>query len=767
MAGNPIHSGLPNPYDFSHPVTDPRYFSGRSKTIEDIRYYLDHAQLDPRPVNLALLGPRAAGKTSLLNMIALEADKRGYCVARVDLNEGDVDSDLSFFFKIFDAVFDAACGHRVTRDDADPHFAFEGREGKTYQTYIEMTGAYAIPSERKWRPFNFPLLYATAMGNNNRDALVRDPRFKDDLQMISQEVGVPIVILFDECNVLANRKVLLQKLRNVFMSVPGYMLVIAGTEEMFPVMDDVFSPVIRDFKRIAIERFASRDEARDCVMRPLRPLGIAHPDELFDPETLRDLIDPEGLAGGNPYQIQLICHFLFRNVQRGQATKMVLNTDVVENVLEELSQGADILHGPVITALRRLSSDQLRILGLLCLCNGLATLEQLWFVHHVAFGAPQTGRVELEKGLEEFQRSGLIRISDSKIKFAGDEREGLYAKYFAKKRGVELSVSGIPPDVALGLRLHQILARQRHVIPIGGITLDQPEDSARGKLAFRFMKCLTLGQRTGCDDLLASAPRDLIKDLYQEILTLAQKKQSRVDMISVEVKAPEIGCVILMLSQVSNENTNDKIKHKIAGLNERANAIGGELILTIEGYTIPPLEDLLQGLENSGNGRLSGILASVHFLAMMDAYLDGRNTVHALFHRDWCYRFVSAPPAAFLNNLGYMFIVDGSFEKARELLGRSLSLSKSLLDKALVAMNLGIVALQQGQQSEASEWFGKSVEWSRDLEAGDRQMACLFVPVVDGSSVRIEEWDHPDLLDCALAGQTAVDRLLTSADITR
>ena len=67
-----------NPYDFANPVADADLFVGRRDELEEIRYYLDHARTAPRPINLAILGARASGKTSLLNMVALEATKRDF-----------------------------------------------------------------------------------------------------------------------------------------------------------------------------------------------------------------------------------------------------------------------------------------------------------------------------------------------------------------------------------------------------------------------------------------------------------------------------------------------------------------------------------------------------------------------------------------------------------------------------------------------------------------------------------------------------------------
>ena len=66
-----------NPYDFAKPIRDPRLFAGRQNEIDEIDYYLELSKSD-RPVyhNLALIGPRAVGKTSLLNLIEYMAEKK-------------------------------------------------------------------------------------------------------------------------------------------------------------------------------------------------------------------------------------------------------------------------------------------------------------------------------------------------------------------------------------------------------------------------------------------------------------------------------------------------------------------------------------------------------------------------------------------------------------------------------------------------------------------------------------------------------------------
>jgi hypothetical protein len=59
-----------NPYDFAKPIRDPHLFAGRQKEIDEIDYYLELSKSDRHVYhNLALIGPRAVCKTSLLNLI--------------------------------------------------------------------------------------------------------------------------------------------------------------------------------------------------------------------------------------------------------------------------------------------------------------------------------------------------------------------------------------------------------------------------------------------------------------------------------------------------------------------------------------------------------------------------------------------------------------------------------------------------------------------------------------------------------------------------
>src|SRR4051812_24493642 len=110
-----------NPYDYGNPVGDDRSFFGRTTEIADTIYYLNQAQLSRRPIHLAFVGARASGKTSLLNIAELEAKRKG-CTVRINLNEGDVETDFEFFRKLFHSVLMAAFSSGAFGGKGDPAY---------------------------------------------------------------------------------------------------------------------------------------------------------------------------------------------------------------------------------------------------------------------------------------------------------------------------------------------------------------------------------------------------------------------------------------------------------------------------------------------------------------------------------------------------------------------------------------------------------------------------------------------------------------------
>lgn len=730
---------LHNPYDFANPVSDLNLFVGRVSELEEIKYYLGHAATSPRPINLAILGPRASGKTSVLNMCEFEARNRDFCTVRIDLDEGDAKTQLGFFYKVFDGIFSAVCESG----------AFEGKTGKTYDTYLDIVNTYMIPEDKTFCPFLFPLQYAKAMGSGNANAQLSDHNYKSDLAKLRDEVSCPIVLLFDEGNVLAKSRIHLEKLRNIFMNTPGFLLVLTGTPELFPVMDDVFSPIVRQFKKIIIGGFKDEEETKDCIRKPLQKLGVK-PEEIFDFETYRDIKEIHDVSGGRPYEIQLICHMLFRRVQDKRATKMKLDLSVLEDVRRELETSQDITTRPILTRLRNLEKGQLSALNLLVACDGRATFDQLWAIEYIFNDEKHWTKDSLGYQLQRFIDDGIIETQENILKFAGDEFDKIYTKYFAREQGVAFKALEVPADVFWFIRLLSFLEPIKDLKPLMRV-IGTGEDINLENTAERMAK-------SGLDeDVFVEGP-PIVEDLYE--LMMDYRHKEKMPLVWIKLILPWQNVHTWFYSE--NPDDNEPIEsclREVAPLRVRANELGGDLITEKKEIPVAPFEILAQKVEKTANEKLRVEFSVHHASQMVNEYIEKR-VEEALFHANLSYEYNSDPAPRESNNLGYLFLSRGDWEKAGSLLERAIAGYKEPKEKALPAYNLGVLDAKCGNFENALAKFKLCIEQIENVHKEERLAGCLFIPKVVNEELRFEEVEKPDLLEAAREAKNNVESLL-------
>ena len=91
-----------NPFKPGKPV-DPEYFGGREKELETFRQYLRYS-IEGNPHNLAILGERGIGKSSLLRKFQqIASDENGCIVVRRELDVS-VDSLSSLTLFLLEAL---------------------------------------------------------------------------------------------------------------------------------------------------------------------------------------------------------------------------------------------------------------------------------------------------------------------------------------------------------------------------------------------------------------------------------------------------------------------------------------------------------------------------------------------------------------------------------------------------------------------------------------------------------------------------------------
>jgi tetratricopeptide (TPR) repeat protein len=435
-----------NPFDFANPVDELASFAGRKSEFEDVRYYLNHAR-HTRPIHLALTGERSAGKTSMLNMIFKQAESSGFLVVRLDLNEGDADP-IQFFGRLYDSLLTS-----VVSDNK--YGGFSGRTWKAYRSLVDAN------KEADNLPLNFPAHWVAAQQGTRS---LSEAVLSMDLRAISVEVGRKILIVLDECDVLSQKKITLQILRNVFMNLNGYMLVIAGTPRLFPVFDDVFSPINRQFKKVLISPFEDEEDTRECISQPLKRLQLNPRRMIKNWPLVGDEIHQ--VTGGRPYEIQLLCHAMFRRVQDNIEPKMSLSLEVLDEVRMDLEnrQGHDVER--FATRYSGLTDRHLMAIGILRRVDD-GNLDSAAVVHAVTprpEHAPMT-EAEFRRQIIELIDLGILEEVDSRHRLVGDQFDEVYLRYLAASRSLRISARPARPASILAMDLVTAVSPISHLSP--------------------------------------------------------------------------------------------------------------------------------------------------------------------------------------------------------------------------------------------------------------------------------------------------------------
>jgi hypothetical protein len=416
-----------NPFDFANPVVNGGVFAGRKAQREDVQYYLNHA-LHARPIHLALTGDRAAGKTSMLNMIGQQAAILGFLLVRIDLNIGDAEP-VPFFQRLYDSVLMG-----VVRDDK-----FGGLTGRTWRGYRNLVDAGVAADDL---PLHFPAHISAVMGGTRRLSVAV---LRQDLIEIQAESSKRIVVVIDECDVLSTSPETLQILRNLFSDLDKFMFVIAGTPRLFPVIDEVFSPIVRQFKKITIAPFQEEAETQECIVQPLKQVGL-DPSELI--MNLTSLVgEIHQLTGGRPYEIQLLCHAMFRRIQDGSEDALLVNLEALDAVRKDLENSQADNVGRRSHLYSALSPAGLTAIRMIRRVEN-ATAERAYLTSLLV---PYTRESEEIPSMESFTHEltklvndGILNLEGDRYSLAGDQFDEVYLRYLAASRDIYIASYSAP-----------------------------------------------------------------------------------------------------------------------------------------------------------------------------------------------------------------------------------------------------------------------------------------------------------------------------------
>ncbi len=434
-----------NPFDFERPVKNPKLFAGRQSELDEIDYYLG-LMLNENPTyhNLSIIGDRASGKTSFLNMVNYMAEKKKLLPTKISLNNEISNNEVFLFKEIFDSLITKGAEKGM----------FGGLSGTLYKLYRKAIDLLDAKAEI---PFLFGTAYIGAKRNNT--TTISQQVLLADLKKIFEEakkVGIKgIVISLDECDLLSKNQTLLQKLRNVFSDIDGFMLVFSGTEKMFPSMTETFSPIPRIFKRIDLQNFKNLDETKDCIHKRL-----SKEEQLqINDGTIKEI---HSITNGNPYEVQLVCHFVYKKFYENKTKTLELNTEVLDSVMHELDRLRKGGHHKIATQIKFCNPEQLDVLkNIIEFPN--STIDQLSrFILLSKLKKHDVNSIGKELSYQRSIINDLIdkTIKDEKgnLKFAGDQFDLLYLRYHLISNGIKKFLIGNPAEH--DLNIHNKLTEQ-------------------------------------------------------------------------------------------------------------------------------------------------------------------------------------------------------------------------------------------------------------------------------------------------------------------
>ncbi len=413
-------SSRPNPFDFSNPVTDPSVLAGRAAEMKQASYYLDQSG-EGASYSLALIGDRASGKTSLLNGLSDYASDTGLIAAGIRLNERMLENDLNFFREVFYSLMKASAARGL----------WGGEAGAEFDTFCRQVLHHDLDTDRREEPLAFGRVYAKAQGEAKATEL-SSLMLLSDIEVIVERCrgeGFPgAVLLIDEGDVLSGNHGLLQTLRNLLMDSKHFAMIIAGTEQMFPSISDVFSPVPRQFVRINVGPFRTWRDTQKAILSRLLLAG-----QEWAMPGLDECREIHSLTRGRPYEVMLVSHFAYRErTQAHNRLPMSVTPTVMEAVAGQLEQ-----QNPAVqetkAKLRKLDQADAKAIRELMDFDGFSidrfAFARMDFTRPFDKVAFEEARAEVLKIVERLAWTEFVSAVDGRVRVEADSFQRALIKY--------------------------------------------------------------------------------------------------------------------------------------------------------------------------------------------------------------------------------------------------------------------------------------------------------------------------------------------------
>jgi tetratricopeptide (TPR) repeat protein len=540
-------------------------------------------------------------------------------------------------------------------------------------------------------------------------------------------------VLFDECNVLRANRIILEKLRNIFMNMTDYMLVFAATDDFFPVMDEVFSPIMRQFKKIEIGPFKGYGDVRDCVYKPLINVGMSRPDaKRLVPRMF--INDVDALSGRRPYEIQLICHTMFKRCQEGNAKKFSLDLVTIQTIQAELASGQNLEQRQIIKSARSLHRKTLSALAIVAATSKRLSAMDCWNIEYAFNGATRWTKENFDKAVSELLAANIIEERDQKIWFTGDDLDRIYIKYLARQKSVQLVGNEIPFEIFIVTLMSSMLNFDA-LDPVGAATTpDRLDDISM------LTQILEIdGGPPEALSTISAAP--WVEDLLAKILQMDPHR----DVILYELFTECAGTPIQSWSFWLEPEQTAQIKkfHRaIDEFRERCLNVGFSMSWRSWTIKVPATSALATRIAALNNEQMATRLGRNLMRLVPREYVEEKNPVRAMELAKTAFTISPTRATPEANNVGYLYMAAGDFEEAKRWFQAGTQYNVDEDEQQLLQYNFGVLCALSGEVVEARRYFDNAKQCPIKSEA-----ACTYELLIESGTLTYKEVFDPRSLD--------------------
>lgn len=265
--------------------------------------------------------------------------------------------------------------------------------------------------------------------NQVSDGIVR----KDFKKLYQYSESPANLIIIDNAQYLGQNSIILQKLKNIFSDIQGYVLVLSGTEETFSEINDAFSPAARLFNKHEIGPLSSFEKVKKCVLA-----GLSDEERgSIDDSTILDIYR---ITGGRPYEINLIGYYMYRHFDQEVTESLSLNADVINEVINQIDMWRRPVDDDLISEVNSLENSELQTLLATIECyrtpkDILINYVMLSWYHSDEF-SEMPSYSDAEDSVSELVERGLLEENNDNIEFSGGIYSLSYIKYLSYSKGI-------------------------------------------------------------------------------------------------------------------------------------------------------------------------------------------------------------------------------------------------------------------------------------------------------------------------------------------